>query len=321
MKKGFIPILVILGLTAISAMTAIGVFKYMPLSWLQSEQKFGTTLTAITGSTKVSDLDTILTTNFNALNAGKIEVSTTTLPFITTLTNLTSVGALASGSLTTGFTAVPVALGGTGTTSPSLNQVMLGNTTSGFKTVSGYGTTGQFLTSAGAGSVPTWTTSAVDQTIDYIWTGGHYFNSASSTFYGFLNLPYITATSTVNHSTLPFASSTAISAGNATFSGTASTTNLYLSGTLYSIGIYSTSSLAKTGSATQNDITSVIAYCTSGYKVISGGFIQVKNASEDEEVIKSYPDSSTSWTAAIRCVGSSCTADTIQAYAICLKIQ
>jgi len=144
--------------------------------------KLGTTVTDISTATKFSDFPAIENANNLALNNGKIEVSTTTLPLITTLTGLTSVGALSSGSLTTGFTAVPVALNGTGTTSPTLNQLILGNGASGLKVI-GFGTSGQFFTSAGADTVPSWTTSAVDQTDDYNWTGTHLFTDlqASST--------------------------------------------------------------------------------------------------------------------------------------------
>src|SRR3990167_3358083 len=61
------------------------------------QAKLGSTLIAITGTTKISDLDTILTTNFTALNNDKIEVSTTTLPFLTTLINVTQLGVIEIG--------------------------------------------------------------------------------------------------------------------------------------------------------------------------------------------------------------------------------
>ncbi len=56
--------------------------------------QLGTTLTAITGTTKIKDLGTILPANFNALNSDKIETSTTTLPKITSLPGLTIAAAL-----------------------------------------------------------------------------------------------------------------------------------------------------------------------------------------------------------------------------------
>jgi len=59
------------------------------------------------------------------------------------------------------------------------NQVLLGNGTSAIDKVSGLGDSGQFLTSNGAGTPPTWQTSAVDESLDYHWTGYHEFDDAS----------------------------------------------------------------------------------------------------------------------------------------------
>ena len=72
------------------------------------------------------------------------------------------------------------------------------------------GTSGQFLTSNGAGAYPSWTTSSVDQALDYTWTGLHAFNNATTTFrtikYEFPNAVPINATSSV----LVIASSTTL---------------------------------------------------------------------------------------------------------------
>lgn len=153
-----------------------------------TETKLGSTLTAITGTTKVSDLDTILTTNLNALNTDKLEASSlygsTTLPYITTLANLSTIGTITSG--TWNGTVVGVAYGGTASTTICSNNVLLGNGSSGFKCANGHGTSGQFLTSNGAGVAPTWQSSSVNQTLDYSWTGEHSFTSASTTI-GFIN--------------------------------------------------------------------------------------------------------------------------------------
>jgi TM2 domain-containing membrane protein YozV len=71
--------------------------------------------------------------------------------------NITSVGALSSGSLTTGFTAVTVPLGGTGVSSTTAYGVLCGgtSTTSAFQNA-GAGSLNQVLTSNGASSLPTW---------------------------------------------------------------------------------------------------------------------------------------------------------------------
>lgn len=162
----------------------------VPASWfsIPHPQLFGTSLTTISSTDNLADFPTTYNTNLTAINAGKIEVGTTSVASITTLGGLTSASALATiGTITSGIwngTAIPVLYGGTGTTSPTSNQVMLGNGASGFKVVSGFGNSGQFLTSGGSATPPTWTTSAVDQTLSYNWTGSSFLIknlSASST--------------------------------------------------------------------------------------------------------------------------------------------
>ncbi len=148
------------------------------LKVLKVNQNFGTTLTNITSATKISDLATILPNNFNELDRMKIEVSTTTLPKITTLAGLTSASSLATiGTITTGVwngTAIPVSKGGTGTTSPTIYMTMLGNGSLGLTHASSTGTTGQFLTSNGAGAYPSWQTASVNQTSDYNFTSSYF---------------------------------------------------------------------------------------------------------------------------------------------------
>lgn len=140
------------------------------------DRKLGTvSLTAITGTTLVSDLDTILSENLTTLNDRKVDVASTTWPQLTTATGLVSVGTLTTGALGTGFTAVSVAQGGTGSTTLAANLVLLGNGTGNVAVVSGTGSSGQFLTSNGAGTNPSWTTSAIDQAGTYAWTGRHTF--------------------------------------------------------------------------------------------------------------------------------------------------
>ena len=149
------------------------------------EPKLGVSLTTITGSTLISDLDTIIMANDNALNAGKIENSTTSVASITTLSGLTSASSLATvGTITTGVwngTILTVGYGGTGSSTLSANQVLLGNGTTQLKVVAGLGTSGQFLQSQGAGNPPIWATSAINEAANYSWTGLHSW-SATTTF-------------------------------------------------------------------------------------------------------------------------------------------
>lgn len=166
--------------------SVIGIYNYMPLKYLDylsidRSLKLGATITSIAGTDTISSSRTTINTNFTNLNNDKIEVSTTTLPFLITLSNLTTVGTITSG--TWNGTAIAVNKGGTGTTSPSIYQVMLGNGSNGLTVASSTGTSGQFLTSNGANAYPSWQTSSIDQTANYNWTGTNLFKNlnASST--------------------------------------------------------------------------------------------------------------------------------------------
>jgi hypothetical protein len=90
-------------------------------------------------------------------SAGGVPSISSTLP-AAVQGNITAVGALASGSLAAGFTAVTVPLGGTGnTTFTAYSVICAGATSTGtMQNVSGLGTAGQILTSNGAGALPTW---------------------------------------------------------------------------------------------------------------------------------------------------------------------
>ena len=128
-----------------------------------SDKILGVSLYSITGTTLVSDLDTYIMQNDNALDAGKIENSTTTLPY------LAGIGTITSG--TWNATAISVSKGGTGTTSPSPYLVLLGDGQYGITHASTTGTTGQVFVSNGAGIYPSWQSGTVDQTLSYNWTG------------------------------------------------------------------------------------------------------------------------------------------------------
>lgn len=141
------------------------------LKYLTSEYWSGDlgSFTQLTSTDKMSAFPT----TYNANLAKTIEVGTTTIPSVTTLSALSSIGTITNGVWNA--TAIPVNKGGTGTTSPSTYMVMLGNGANGLTMASTTGTTGQFLTSAGAGAYPTWTTSSIDEGLDYTFTGNNTF--------------------------------------------------------------------------------------------------------------------------------------------------
>lgn len=122
----------------------------------------------------ISDFVSRYNSNLSELASTTISVSTTTLPLITSLPNLNTVGTITSGTISVG-------VGGTGTTTMLAYHVLLGDGSNGITAASSTGTSGQFLTSNGAGAYPSWTTSSIDQAAGYIWTGNHTFTISSTT--------------------------------------------------------------------------------------------------------------------------------------------
>ncbi len=161
---------------ALTAATFVGAYKFLPLAWLEPAPSFGTSITTIAGSDTLSSSRTVINNNFSALNVGKFELSdwyaTTSARHLTTLATLATIG-----TITTGVwngTPVTTPYGGTGSTTLSTGQVLIGNGTGNIGVVSGYGTSGMFLTSNGSGVAPSWTSSAIDQTISYNFTGASF---------------------------------------------------------------------------------------------------------------------------------------------------
>ena len=158
------------------------------------QQKLGATITTIAATDTIRNSRSTINTNFTNLNNDKTEVSSSSVAAITTLSNLVTVGTLTSGSLGSGFTAVVVARGGTGSSTLSSNQVLLGNGTGAVSVVSGLGTSGQTLQSQGAGSPPIWAADTTDQATNYTWSGNHVWTAASSTFVNGISVLRATST-------------------------------------------------------------------------------------------------------------------------------
>lgn len=284
----------------------VGVFYFIPIGMFENplnvNSPLGTTVTTINGSDTLSGSRTTINNNFTALNNGKIEISTTSLPLITTLAGLTTASNLSSiGSIVSGaWTATPIGVtyGGTGTTSPSLNLLMLGNTTSGFKTVNGFGTTGQFLTSNGVNSAPTWQTSSVDQSIAYTWTGLHTFNTLGAIFNA----------STTFTSTSTFTLDVSV------------TRNFVVSGKCTGCAANGYEVISASGAGPNGAVTAtstVWATCSAGKHVISGG----GNAANGKmAIIGSYASSTTGWSIDFVChYSTGCSGETVYAKAICVN--
>src|SRR3990167_10548915 len=179
----------ILATILITILTTVAVQNYVPLKYLEAlpglerTRNLGATITTINSTDTLRDSRSVINTNFTNLNTDKLENSSlygsTTLPYITTLSGLVSIGTIPTGVWN--GTGIDVARQGTGTTTICLNNVILGNAGSGFKCADGHGVSGEFLTSNGAGTAPTWQASTVSLTADYTWTGEHSFTSATTT--------------------------------------------------------------------------------------------------------------------------------------------
>ena len=307
------------------------------------QPKLGVTLTTITGTTLISDLDDVLTTNFTNLNNGKIEVSTTTLPFLTTLVNVTELGVIASSTWRGSLIGVPY--GGLGTSTISQYRLLLGNAGSPITTATSTGTAGQFLVSNGEGANPSWQTKTTDTASNYTWTGTHIFNSqnvgiATTTPATTLSVQgdaLISGTTTAGNL---IATSTIKSQGNiwstggVSIGGTGTTTtaaNLRIANNLIVDGsattsrlivsnaailpIYATTSRSITTSATGNEKVDLIVYCFSGDAVISGGFT-MSDVATAVNVMNNNRNDSESWR--VQTDNISANAVTVTAYAICL---
>src|SRR3990167_3799114 len=190
----------ILSTILITALTTFGINNYVPLKYFEAlpgltrTGNLGATITTIQGTDTLSNSRSVINTNFANLNSDKVEVATTSMGLLTTLSNLVTVGTITSGTWT--GTTIAVANGGTASTTICSNNVILGNAGSGFKCTNGHGTSGQFLQSGGAGVAPTWASSAVDQGADYTWTGEHSFTSATTTVADITTLTVTNATTT-----------------------------------------------------------------------------------------------------------------------------
>ena len=141
-------------------------------------QTLGATITSMAGTDTLKASRTVINDNFTSLNNYKIENSSSSIAAITTLANLVSIGTITTGGWN--GTAIPVAYGGSGTTTWAANLVLVGSTTNGVGTVVGHGASGQVLGSNGAGLAPTWQTLTVGLANNNAWTGRNQFSGATT---------------------------------------------------------------------------------------------------------------------------------------------
>ena len=218
-------------------------------------------LTNLNGTDNLTNFPTTYNANNTAINNGKIDSSTTSVASITTLSNLATVGTISTGVWQ--GTAVGAAYGGTGSTTLSANQVLLGNGTSGIKTPVGWGNSGQSLVSNGTGVAPTWQSAGVDTTQSFIWSGINDYTG--NTYFKNLNA---SSTVIINQVTYAFTGS---QGGAGTFLKNDGSGNLTWSAS----GLTSaaaTTSASKALGTTQNNQTTQIAQCVAPKLVAGGGY-------------------------------------------------
>ena len=336
---------------SIAILATVAGYNYIPLSFIErfgpkSEPTLGATITTIAASDTIRDSRAVINTNFANLNSDKIEVATTSIGNITTLPGLTSAAALATiGTITTGVwngTALTVTYGGTGSTTLSSNRVLLGNGTGIMKNVVD-GTSGQFLTNQGVGTAPTWTTSSVDQALDYTWTGNHIFTRATTTNATttilYANSAYISS-STISSTTVGTlnATSSITSRGDLTsygaFHSVGTATSTFGNGIQLTAGCFrdNTGACLAGGyeiiTATVADVDQIdetgaaTASCSAGKKVIGGGGIlsDIVGTSHHEMYQSQPVTTGSGWTMGVVCNGgATCGTGASTVYAICIN--
>lgn len=216
---------------------------------------FGTTYTTLNGSDNIKNFPTLYNANNAAFDSSKIEVGSTSIASITTLANLSTVGTITSG--TWNSTAIGVAYGGTGTTSPSTGLVMVGNGASGLKAIAP-GTSGQSLVSNGPGVDPSFQSVSFDQTANYSNTGN--WNFLGSTYIKNLNASSTSANPlTLNGVPFDMPSSQGASSTVLTNDGNGHLT-WQLSTSTYAVGVMTATSTSGGATSGNNDAVQTVGF-------------------------------------------------------------
>lgn len=322
---------------ALCIVVFLAVYKYLPLSWLDTsgDAKFGSTITTIQGTDTLSSSRTVINTNFSNLNTGKAEIaSNNNFSSLQNFQNASTTGVSAGygyfgttatssfsnvGALTL-ITPLLTASGGTGSSTLSINHVLLGSTTNAIGIVSGLGSSGQFLTSGGSGLPPSWTSATFDTTGSYNFTGSNFFASTTmaTTTIGWLNVGPIVATSTLKIGGLTYTWPSSQSAG--TFLKTNGSGTLSWGSAV--TGLTSTTSTATLTAGTNPTNVTKSAICVSPQVVSGGGFSGVPNSTANVNAWitqANYPSASDTWTVTLSCDGAGCGSGTLTVYALCIN--
>lgn len=297
-----------------------------PASWfnvkqfLPQKQVFGNiSLTTLQGTDNLTNFPTTYNANNLALNNGKIDVGSTSIASVTSLPNLSTVGTVGTGIWTASAVGAPY--GGTGSTTLSQYQVLLGNGAGNITTPVGWGTSGQFLTSNGGGVLPSWQSSTVNQAANYLWTGTHIFTGTT-----FIKNFIASSTLIINNggAGVAYAFPTSNSGGFLKNDGAG---NLTWSTTGLTAAVASSTTFA---APTSNGVpTGASVICVSPKIVSGGGLSGVPGGTAGsvgsittDVTIANYPSATNTWTVTVLCLATnsqSCSSGTITAYAMCVN--
>lgn len=146
-------------------------------------------ITAITGTTLLSDLDIVLTNNNTYFDERKVNISSSTWPQLTTATGLTSVGTLTSFRLSgnaglgtsSPYAALSVVGGGHFTASTTIPGVRVASSTLQFNLLATGSKVGICLDVDGSLTTSGCPVATIDQSTNYTWTGEHVFRLPAGT--------------------------------------------------------------------------------------------------------------------------------------------
>lgn len=299
-------------------------------AWLDNiSPTVGTAFTTLSSSDTLSNFPSTYNTNItltpNLTTANSFTTGTQQFPSASSTTfgcyGPCSFGASATSSFSTAgaltlISPLAIASGGTASTSLTLNQVMIGNGSSGFKVI-GFGTSGQFFTSAGDGVAPSWTTAAVDQAGTYTWTGPNMWTAASSTFVRGVTFSFSTTTNATSTSYfITNLVATGATTTNLQIASNASTTNLVVSTKCTNcVSGYERVTNTGSGPTTGGAEATVTVDCSAGKKVIGGG--AENDTATDVYLKKSRAADDDTWTVTYIASPSGAGANTMEAFAIC----
>jgi len=191
----------------ISSLIALGLIVgsfNVPASWFDvTPNRLGASVTTLVGTENLSDFPTLYNANLNSLNNTKLE-SGDTASALTIVT--ATAGALTATGTVTFSTGLAETNGGTGQQTYTTGDLLYASASNVLSKL-GIGSNGESLVISGG--LPAWSSLAVNESLDYDWTG---YNTSVTSF--FTSASTTNATSTTSHY-FPFLTSTLLKTDSA----------------------------------------------------------------------------------------------------------